>query len=460
MKKIAIFLIVGLAVLVFPKLAFGFGITPAEIYVEDLKPGGHYETEIYLTRPVSEANEALRVVLETNLGEMEKWFTFLPGKEFDFPSGKNTTAFKVSVDAPENVKLTNFKGQITAKGLSDKKASEGITIIKGAVLGVNIATSNVDKKELKVLSMSAPDVNSGDPVRLSINIKNLGNTAEAPDQVNLEIMDLFEKPLESLTDSTLEKVEPFATKEVLAEFNSNLEIGQYRIDAAVVFQDKEIARQKMVLTVNARPAKVEENPQQPVTDFVVNQSRQTGLLLAALGVFILAIISLLRLRKIKGSDLDFEKKLAKLIRENRLITWFLLGAGFVLIVVGAYFYLSPGVLFKTQPIVREPAGGVNDITPTVMPTNVSTKKESLPPTEVRGVSTEAEETTAPFVVSRSGTPGLYPIYSEPAFDSEIIYEAESGENFKVIKQSGDWYNVVLDYGNSGWLHKTSIKKNN
>jgi len=458
-KNIITFLILTAAILVFPKAAFAFGITPAEINIQDLKPGSHYETVIYVTRPVSEANEDLRVVLETDLGDMSGWFKFMPGKEFDFPMGKNTTSFKVVVDVPTNVELKNFKGQITAKGLSDKKASEGVTIIKGAVLGVNMVTSDVEKLDLKVLSMTAPDVNSGDPVRLLINIKNLGNTAVAPDKVNLEIMDLFEKPKESLSDLTLEKIEPFTTKEIKAEFDSNLEKGQYRVDASVIFQGKVIAKQRMVLTVNAKPAKTQQAVQKPAPNYIVSRSSQTGLILATFGLLVLVLILLLYSRRMKVSDPDFEKRLAKLIHENRLITWFLVGISVLLVLAGIYLYLAPNVAVQTQTTVEEPVTNVKDISPTVTPAKVTTESNKQA-TDVRGISTTAEEANTPFVVSKPGTSGLYPVYLKPAFDAKIIYEAENGETFKVIRQIGDWYNVTLKDGTSGWLHKSSVKKQN
>ena len=460
-KKIITFLILTAVILVFPKAVFAFGITPAEINIQDLNPGSHYETTIYVTRPQAEANEALKVVLETDLGDMSGWFKFVPGKEFDFPMGKSTTSFKVIIDVPENADLKNFKGQITAKGLSDKKASEGVTIIKGAVLGVNVGTSDVEKLNLKILSMTAPDVNKGDPVRLLINIKNLGNTAVAPDRVNLEIMDLFEKPMESLSSSTLQKIEPFTTKEIQAVFNSNLEKGQYRVDASVIFQGKEIAKQRMVLTVNAKPAKTQQNIQKPVPNYVVTRINQTGLILTTLGMLILVLILLLYSRRMKVSDPDFEKRLAKLVRDNRLITWFLVGISVLLVLAGIYLYLAPNVAVQTQTIVEEPVTNVKDISPTVTPSKVSASESGKQVTEVKGISTTAQATNAPFVVSNPGTSsGLYPVYSKPAFDAGIIYEAKNGETFNVIRQIGDWYNIQLKDGTSGWLHKSSIKKQN
>jgi hypothetical protein len=461
LKKILTVLVFIAAFLVFPKTAFGFGITPAEINVQNLKPGGHYETEIYLTRPVSEDNEILKVSLEPSLGEMDTWFKFLPGKEFDFPSGKNTTTFTVVVDVPQNVDLKNFKGQITAKGTPDKRASEGVTIIKGAVLGVNITTSDVDTLKLKVLSMTAPEVNSGDPVRLLMTIQNSGNTAVAPDKVNLDIMDLFENPKESLSATTLEKIDPFVTKEIQAIFNSNLEKGQYRVDASVTFRGKEIARQKMVLTVNAKPAKSEEQVSQPEPVVHINRSSQAGFILAIIGMLLIIFVSLVyfRLGNVNGSR--FGKGVSEFMHKNKIITWFLLTAGVVLVAAGVYQYLLATGPFQ-KPVVKETSSaGSEKITPTIIPTEVPGKeKVSTESSDVKGVSTKAEETKDPFVVKGPGTPGLYPIFLEPAFDSEILYEAVNGETFDVIRESGEWYNVVLKNGTVGWLHRGSVKKSN
>ena len=131
------------AIFLFPKTVLGFGITPAEIYVEQLKPGTHIERKIYITRPADEVNDDLKVELVPDLGEMDSWFKYIPGKNFDFPTGKNVTSFQVIVDVPVDIELKNYKGQITAKGLSDKKAPSGVTIIKGAVLGVDVVASDV-----------------------------------------------------------------------------------------------------------------------------------------------------------------------------------------------------------------------------------------------------------------------------------------------------------------------------
>ncbi len=456
-RKLTLFFILLLVFFFSPRIASGFGVTPAEINVKNLKAGSHYETEIFVTRPAKEVSENLNVVLEPDLGEMGSWFKFEPGMEFPFPKGENTTKFKVIIDVPKDIDLKTYKGSIVAKGLSDKKASEGVTMIKGAVLQVELTTTNKDLSSLKVLSINAPSIESGDPVSLFIKIENLGNTPAKPDRVDLEIMDLFEKPLESLSDSSFEVVEPFTTKEIKAEFNSNLDVGQYRIDASVVFKGEEIARQKMVLTVNAKPAKVKEEifQVQPVSFGLMNW---IGLILAFVGLLILTILLFVYFRRKEKGESDFEKKISDLVHKNKLLTLLLLVASFLITFVGLVLGFSPKLIRQNKVVESEVVEKEKILSPTLSPS--PTTQVQITPTpqkEVKGVSVQLEEKNAPFLVSKPGTPGLYPVYEKPTFTSKIIYEAEDGETFEVIKKEGDWYNIMLYDGSFGWLHKTSVK---
>lgn len=460
LKKISgILVIVSSLLFALARSVFAFGITPAEINVSNLMPGGHYEKEIYVTRPVTEAGEELKVVLDPQLGEMLGWFKFMPGNEFDFPVGKNTTSFNVIIDVPQNADLKNYTGQITAKGISDNKASEGVTMVSAAVLGVQVTTSNVEAADLKVLSMSAPDVNEGDPVRLLLNIKNSGNSESAPDKVALEVMDLFEKPIESLTTSDLEKVQPFTTKEIKAQFNSNLDKGQYRVDASVIFKGKEIFRQKLVLTVNAKPAKTQENITIAVPNKEMILNTRIGLTFAALGILILVIIFLIYVRSEKENDLESEKKLSKFVHQGKL-RWLLIIPSVILIIVGLMLYFFGNRLLQNANFVRVKEVNTEVVSPSVSSVITPTVKPVKSKTDVKGISAVGEEQSASFVVSQPGEPGTYPIYEGPSFDADMIYQAEDGETFNVLRVSGDWFNVTLSDGTLGWLHRSSVKREN
>lgn len=458
-KKLTAFLVITIMMLVLPTSVSAFGITPAEINVSNLRPGSRYESKIYVSRPPDEINESLTVSLETQLGEMEEWFEFVPGKEFDFPSGENVTSFDVVINVPRDINIDQiYEGRVTAKGLSDDRASEGVTIIKGAILGVALAAEDEDSAELRVLSIDAPDVNSGDPVSLLLNIQNLGNAAAAPDRVDLDVMDVFEKPIESLSDRSLEEIQAFSTKEISAEFNSNLEQGQYRVDASVIFQGNEIASEKMILNVNAKPAQVDEDV--AVTYEATGWNSQTGILLAVMGLLLLVIILVLFLKKEKKTDSDFEKKLERLVHQNAVLTWFLVVASMVLIIGGLYMYMStrtPVVEVRTEVPVDEVEVSPTEAMEEVSQDEETDEGESEENTEVMGAATEADD---PLKIARPGTPGLYPVFDAPSFSAEIIYEAENGERFDANFLEDGWYRVVLEDGTQGWIHETSLKRQN
>ena len=455
-KKILTYFIFAAVFLTLPGSVRAFGVTPGEISFSDLKPGSRFEKEIYVTRPPDEINEDMTVVLEPDLGDMESWFTFVPGKEFSFPAGSNTTTFRVIVNIPADIEIKNYKGQIVAKGLSDTQAAQGVTIIKGAILGVALETTDADVANLKVLSITAPEVNSGDPVSLLLNIQNLGNTSASPDEVILEILDLVENPLEKLVDNDLEAIDPFSTKEIRAVFNSDLDEGQYRIDATVMFAGEEIAKEKMILTVNAKPAQVDRD-----SDLVVDQrslTSQTGMAVAILGMLFLALILAIYVRRSTISDSDIEQRIDKLIHENKILTWFLIAASMGLITVGFYFYLAASQQTKTT--VPEQTEEVENVDVDEM-LDVETSDDASPSSsDVQGVSIEIQDDKGPMKVERPGTEGLYPIFAAPSFGAEIIYEAEDGETFDANFLSDGWYRVVFEDGTIGWLHETSIKAGN
>jgi hypothetical protein len=293
-------------------------------------------------------------------------------------------------------------------------------------------------------------------VRLNLNVKNSGNTAVAPDRVTLDVMDVFEKPIESLSDTTLEKIDAFATKEISAEFNSNLEKGQYRIDASVTFMGEVIARKKMVLTVNAKPTKVGEEFVQTQEEIPQKSDGRMLIVFAALAVFVLALAALVKALKGSVEGCILGEKFMKLLR-SKLSKVLLAIVAIISMAVAVYFYLLLRSPMQVRQMIRQPVTKNEEVSPTNMPSQEASPSSEM---EVKGASTKAEELVAPFVVNSPVSQGMYLVYDEPEFTSRVIYEAEDGETFDVITQRGDWVNIMLDNGTSGWLHKTSIKESN
>ena len=210
------------------------------------------------------------------------------------------------------------------------------------VLGVDVVTSDTDVLDLEVISMEAPEVNSEDPIRLLLDIKNKGDIALSLDRVELEIMDLSEELLDSVSDITLSKVDSSTTKKIQAEFDSSLTKGKYKIDASAIFMGERIFSKKMILKINDKPNKVKKGEKmievgQKVQAYVFG--RRLGSIFILLGLIFLVLVLFYYFRKEKEIDTNFEKKLSNRLKKNKIAFWVIIGALTFMMAFGFYLIL-------------------------------------------------------------------------------------------------------------------------
>lgn len=105
---------VVLFLLIKPMMAYaGFGVSPININKEHLKPGATVTETISVSR--SNANESTRITVEPDLGEIESWFTFSPGKEFIFEAGAVRKDFQITIKVPQDTELKEYTGIILSE---------------------------------------------------------------------------------------------------------------------------------------------------------------------------------------------------------------------------------------------------------------------------------------------------------------------------------------------------------
>ena len=203
----------------------------------------------------------------------------------------------------------------------------------------------------------------------------------------------------------------------------------------------------MVLTVNAKPSGAKE-PTSREFAFKARFEQIGGPLLIALGLAGLAGILILITKKGKRKDSDLEKKLSRMVNENKALTLVVIGISLFLLLGGLYIsFRSPDkVELEEKKDTSQEASSSAEV------------KEK----EVKGVQTEtvSEEKLATIqVVDPNIKGGNYPVYQEPDFSSEIVYRAETDETLAVEDENEDWYYIITPSG-YGWLPKTSVKKAN
>lgn len=423
-KLIILFLFTILPFIFIKPVFAGFGVSPAEIYNDSLKPGAKFEKEIVLSR--SDANENLKVIIETDLGEAESWIKFEPGKEFIFAKGENRKTIKAIVTIPNNAELKNYKGLLRIKASSADSSNSGVSIVQGARMEVNLVTTSINVNILNIKGLSIANVDFGQPIKLLVNIENNGNTEVAPSKIVLEIQDLTQTIIDTQEVSKLEKVDPNTTKEIIAEFKNKLNGGEYFGIIKVYLDDKLLRSDRLVFKVNPSDevlGKNGPNESSLISRFInlikENKTETAAVILITLFPIIIGLII-------------FKK--AKLLG---LKTIFIIATIIYTIVSFTFIYFY----HQRQNDLSKPGdkgnvqGETIEITPTSIPKNNSQ------------TNLVVDKTTA-----------TYPIYRIPNLESEIIYTAAENEKLSVLEEIDGWYRVSTGQGAGGWLPKSSVKQ--
>jgi len=446
MKKVILTLLfLGLAGAALPPKALaGFGVSPAIIKNEVLKPGSHLEKDIYLSR--SDPDEDLEITIEPDLQEMNNWITFQPGNKFIFQKGERLFHLKAIFDVPKDAPYKRFAGAIRIKAQNPAVEEGGVSVVKGARLEVNLLTTEIDIADLLVRAIKVVEnVRPGQPLTIGLLIENQGNVPASP-ECQIKITTLDGKPLETIDSDPIEAIPALQMKEVLAHFHPGEPKGEYFAEVKVFLGQKILREEKVVFKI------LEPLPTPTPT---LSTGQKMGNMIKKINLPPKAVLPVLAglvwLVMIGGLVLAGAKSRQ---RVRKLIFWALAGAivlisltAAVTIVTISLFYQKSGAQIAREEkrvmgaSVEEP---VLTITPTVMPT----PQQRLKIEPVVGLK----------VVNTRPEANRYEIYKEPNKGSSVIYTAVEGEQFWVIKETDGWYEVQLRTGETGWLPKTSVKE--
>ncbi len=229
----------------------GFGITPPYVRNDRLTPGTVYEQRILLVR--SNPDVELKAEITMNIPGVEDWFSIDRGNTFLLPKGETQIPIIVTVRVPKDAAYEKHRGAIRIRtSTNDAPAGGGVSIALGAQVEVGIEV--VDKiYDFTVRKIRIIDLEEGRrkwglffpaKIRFFMSIENTGNTEFGPTKVRFEIYDSEMETLLETVENTnsIEKIAPFASKEVVAELPTRLPAGRYGVKYTI-FKNDEVAQQ-------------------------------------------------------------------------------------------------------------------------------------------------------------------------------------------------------------------------
>ena len=252
MKKIGLIPIIVLMVLFNANIAFaGFGVSPPKVLNHQLLPGSHFEQTIYLVQ--SKPEKELLAKVELDAPEIKDWISIDKGLEFIIPAGIQQFPIKISVDVPMDAEFKNYGGEMWIKTTPKEKGEGMVTVAYGGIISFDLRVSTEETFGFVVRGLDIDNTEEGRPIKIGISLQNVGNVADRPTKVHLDVFDQYhDKILYSGDNAKLDDIKPFETKTIISKFSAKLGIGYYWADIKVYKDDKILIEDKRVFYVVER----------------------------------------------------------------------------------------------------------------------------------------------------------------------------------------------------------------
>ena len=243
---LSIAILLGLLSIHIPVTNAAFGASPPWVKNDHLLPGTTFEQVIKLSR--SDVSTDMKASIRF-LGEDEvnKWLTIENKDKLIIKKGEKVLPMKVTVQAPKNAVMKDYKGGIfvTLESIQDEKLGKGgqVAIKLGAHIAVDLNVTGTKVTDYKIKSITVDSIKEEEPFHLNIEIENKGNTEVKEINGKVDIRDQKDgKLIKSLSFKNLKKsVLPNSVANVRFDFNSlELTTGQYWVDVNVMKDGKEV----------------------------------------------------------------------------------------------------------------------------------------------------------------------------------------------------------------------------
>ena len=226
----------------------GFGVSPPWVIAEHLLKGSHFEQTIYLVQGQPKEDLIAKVKIDESV--VKDWVSIDRGMEFRIPAGIQQFPMKVLIDVPQDVELGDYKGSLRVQAGKETFKEGAVSVVLGAVVDLKLRVTEEEFLSFIVRSAKIKKMEEGWPVKIYFNVENTGNIRGRPSKATLEIWNInLNKLLETSEFSDFDYIEPFETKEIVAEFSNQLSVGQYWGVFKIYHDDVALRQDKQVFDV-------------------------------------------------------------------------------------------------------------------------------------------------------------------------------------------------------------------
>ncbi len=276
----------------------GFGISPPFVKTKKpIFPGSHFEQTVTLLR--SDSEDELMARIKVDAPEIADWISIEQGTEFELPANQLQVPMHVIVDVPDDAEIGNYQGYLNIQIVPKQRSLDGgVAIALGARVDIELTVTDEPFVDFSIRNISIPDLHKLNKpwdwkffsylfyrLNVVLRIENTGNVPVSPTKVHVDVYDLTEKKLlESYDDTRFDKVAPFATEEIKADFPTKLGVGEYWAKIRVYQENEIIHKDKIIFAVKPPSLETKGRPEGILPWIVVG-----GLILSALIIVLIAI---------------------------------------------------------------------------------------------------------------------------------------------------------------------------
>ena len=229
--------------------AVSIGISPAELYFDNVLKGGYAEGEV----AVSTSSETPVNFVIAAKGSIKDWIDFEPSENLTF-SKNDMRRITVIVKPPENVANGVYTGTIIASTEPTQLDGEGVGVgvTAGTTSDVSIRITGEEIKKASVQSIKVSDTEEGFPVEFSVSILNEGNVIIQP-LIEIEITKKGESEILKSVSHSQTSVLPTKMNIIRVKIGTEgLKIGEYSAKVKVFLDGEKLSEETLYFSILER----------------------------------------------------------------------------------------------------------------------------------------------------------------------------------------------------------------